>query len=43
MPLIKEAIANGERFWAHAFEYTCGTTAHDWRMTHGHVKTAAGW
>ena len=23
MPLIKEAIANGERFWAHAFEYAC--------------------
>ncbi|TIN90425.1 MAG: IS481 family transposase, partial [Mesorhizobium sp.] len=20
VPLIKEAIANGERFWAHAFE-----------------------
>lgn len=23
--LINEAIANGERFWAHAFEYTCAT------------------
>lgn len=25
VPLIKEAIASGERFWAHAFEYTCAT------------------
>jgi hypothetical protein len=24
VPLIKEAITNGERFWAHAFEYACG-------------------
>ena len=23
VPLIKEAMANGERFWAHAFEYAC--------------------
>src|SRR6476659_9840724 len=25
VPLIREAIANGERFWAHAFEYACAT------------------
>jgi hypothetical protein len=26
VPLIKEVIANGELFRAHAFEYTCATT-----------------
>ena len=32
-PLIKEAIANGERFWAHAFEYTCATSDIEHRAT----------
>ncbi len=35
MPLIKEAIANGERFWAHAFEYTCATNDIEHRTTKG--------
>ncbi len=33
VPLIKEAIANGERFWAHAFEYACATNDIDHRTT----------
>lgn len=33
MPLIKEAIANGERFRAHAFEYTCAQHDIDHRTT----------
>ena len=33
VPLIKEAIANGERFWAHAFEYTCATNDIEHRTT----------
>ncbi|MDG4898467.1 integrase core domain-containing protein, partial [Mesorhizobium sp. WSM4976] len=33
VPLIKEAIANGERFWAHAFEYACATTDIEHRTT----------
>lgn len=33
MPLIKEAIANGERFWAHAFEYACATNDIEHRTT----------
>lgn len=32
-PLIKEAIANGERFRAHAFEYTCAQHDIDHRTT----------
>jgi transposase InsO family protein len=31
VPLIKEA--NGERFWAHAFEYTCATNDIEHRTT----------
>ncbi|MBB5576986.1 transposase InsO family protein [Rhizobium paranaense] len=33
MPLIKEGIANGERFWAHASEYTCPTNDIEHRTT----------
>ncbi|SEP37980.1 Integrase core domain-containing protein [Rhizobium tibeticum] len=33
MPLIKEAIVNGERFRAHAFEYTCATSDIEHRTT----------
>ncbi|CAN7744710.1 hypothetical protein LJR234_006785 [Mesorhizobium amorphae] len=33
VPLIKEAIANGERFWAHAFEYACATNNIEHRTT----------
>lgn len=33
MPLIKEAIANGERFRAHAFEYACATNDIEHRLT----------
>ncbi len=33
MPLIKEAIANGDRFWAHAFEYACPTNDIEYRTT----------
>ncbi|MGF7005269.1 transposase InsO family protein [Aminobacter sp. BE322] len=33
VPLIKEAIANGERFRAHAFEYACATNDIDHRTT----------
>lgn len=33
VPLIKEAIANGERFRAHAFEYTCATNDIEHRTT----------
>lgn len=33
VPLIKEAIANGERFRAHAFEYTCATSDIEHRTT----------
>jgi len=33
VPLIKEAIANGERFWAHAFEYACARNDIDHRTT----------
>jgi transposase InsO family protein len=31
--LIKEAIANGELFWAHAFELTCARNVIDHRTT----------
>jgi len=33
VPLIKAAIANGERFWAHAFEYACATNDIEHRTT----------
>ena len=33
VPLIREAIANGERFRAHAFEYTCAKNGIDHRTT----------
>ena len=33
MPLIKEAIANGELFWAHAFELACARNDIDHRTT----------
>jgi hypothetical protein len=33
VPLIHEAIANGERFRAHAFEYTCATNDIEHRTT----------
>lgn len=33
VPLIREAIANAERFRAHAFEYTCGKNGIDHRTT----------
>jgi Integrase core domain len=33
VPLIKEAIANGEPFWAHAFEFTCAKNDIDHRTT----------
>jgi hypothetical protein len=33
VPLIKEAIVKGERFWAHAFEYTCATNDLEHRTT----------
>ncbi len=33
VPLIKEAIANGERFRAHAFEYTCAQHGIEHRTT----------
>ncbi|OBQ83721.1 hypothetical protein A9K71_23120 [Mesorhizobium sp. WSM3873] len=33
VPLIKEAIANGERFRAHAFEYACATNEIEHRTT----------
>ena len=33
VPLIKEAIANGELFWAHAFELTCARNDIDHRTT----------
>jgi transposase InsO family protein len=33
VPLIKEALANGERFWAHAFEYACANADIDHRTT----------
>lgn len=33
VPLIKEAIANGERFRAHAFKYTCATNDIEHRTT----------
>ncbi|MBN9066611.1 MAG: IS481 family transposase, partial [Rhizobiales bacterium] len=33
VPLIKEAIANGERFWAHAFEYACARNDIEHRTT----------
>jgi hypothetical protein len=33
VPLIKEAIANGERFWAHAFELACARNNIDHRTT----------
>jgi transposase InsO family protein len=32
-PLIKEAIARGETFWAHAFEYACAQNDVDHRLT----------
>ncbi|QMW23721.1 IS481 family transposase [Sandaracinobacteroides saxicola] len=32
-PLIKEAIANGERFWAHSFELACAQNDIDHRLT----------
>lgn len=33
VPLIREAIANGELFRAHAFEYTCATNDIEHRTT----------
>ncbi|RWF37970.1 MAG: transposase, partial [Mesorhizobium sp.] len=33
VPLIKEAIANGERFWTLAFEYACATNDIEHRTT----------
>ncbi|MGX9148309.1 hypothetical protein [Mesorhizobium sp. 128a] len=39
MPLIREAIANGERFWARAFEYTCATND----IEHRTSKTRHPW
>lgn len=33
VPLIKEAVANGERFWAHAFEYACARNDIEHRTT----------
>ena len=33
VPLIREAIANGERFRAHAFEYACAINDIDHRTT----------
>jgi transposase InsO family protein len=33
VPLIKEAIANGELFWAHAFELACARNEIDHRTT----------
>jgi hypothetical protein len=33
MPLIKEARANGELIWAHAFELTCAWNNIDHRTT----------
>ena len=33
MPLIREAIANGERLRAHAFEYACATNDIEHRTT----------
>ena len=33
VPLIKEAMANGELFWAHAFEFTCAKNDIDHRTT----------
>ena len=33
MPLIKDAIANGELFWAHAFELTCAKNDIDHQTT----------
>ena len=33
VPLIKEAMANGERIWAHAFEYACARNDIDHRTT----------
>lgn len=33
MPLIREAMANGELFRAHAFEYTCATNGIEHRTT----------
>jgi hypothetical protein len=33
VPLIKEAMANGERFWAHAFEHACARNDIDHRTT----------
>jgi transposase InsO family protein len=33
VPLIKEAMANGERFLAHAFEYACARNDIDHRTT----------
>jgi hypothetical protein len=33
VPLIKEAMANGELFWAHAFEFACAKNDIDHRTT----------
>jgi len=33
VPLIKEALANGERFWAHAFELACARNDIEHRTT----------
>ena len=33
VPLIKEAMVNGERFWAYAFEYACARNDIDHRTT----------
>lgn len=39
VPLIREAIANGERFWAHAFEFACAKNDIEHRTT----KTKHPW
>ncbi|APO72218.1 hypothetical protein IE4872_PD01697 (plasmid) [Rhizobium gallicum] len=38
VPLIKEAIVNGERFWTHAFEYTCAINLIDVVLQLGRIK-----
>jgi hypothetical protein len=42
VPLIKEAIANGELFRAHAFEYACARNDIDHRTTRARHRDRAG-
>src|SRR6476661_7583686 len=42
VPLIKEAIANGERFWAHAFELACARNNMDQRPGRAHEPDHQG-